>query len=166
MSREQALRSLAVLIVCALAAWSLFSGPPPAPAPAPRPAPGPKVVEPERLPPREIPERPAPRKAAGRTSEAPLPPEVASKINAVLDHVDKRGEPMAGYVGGREFQNREGVLPRRDADGDPIRYREWDVNPKISGVNRGPERLVTGSDGSAYFTDDHYRTFIKIRGSP
>ena len=27
----------------------------------------------------------------------------------------------------------------------------------------GPERLVTGSDGSAYYTDDHYKTFKKIR---
>ena len=44
-----------------------------------------------------------------------------------------------------------------------IAYQEWDVNPKVEGVNRGTERLVTGSDGSAYVTADHYRTFTKIR---
>lgn len=43
-----------------------------------------------------------------------------------------------------------------------ITYREWDVNPKIKGVDRGEERLVTGSDGSAYYTADHYQTFIHI----
>jgi len=37
------------------------------------------------------------------------------------------------------------------------------VNPRMPGKNRGPERLVTGSDGSAYYTADHYKSFIKIR---
>ena len=44
-----------------------------------------------------------------------------------------------------------------------IKYREWDTHPLRHGVNRGAERLITGSDGSAYFTEDHYRTFKKIR---
>ncbi|MGO9868230.1 MAG: ribonuclease domain-containing protein [Rhodomicrobium sp.] len=42
-------------------------------------------------------------------------------------------------------------------------YQEWDVNPRVPGVNRGAQRLVTGSDGSAYYTDDHYKTFTQIR---
>jgi guanyl-specific ribonuclease Sa len=54
-------------------------------------------------------------------------------------------------------------LPRQDKRGRTIKYREWDVNPQRPGVNRGPERLVTGSDHSAYYTDDHYRSFKKIR---
>jgi guanyl-specific ribonuclease Sa len=37
------------------------------------------------------------------------------------------------------------------------------VNPKVEGVNRGTERLITGSDGSAYVTADHYKTFTKVR---
>jgi ribonuclease T1 len=31
------------------------------------------------------------------------------------------------------------------------------------GTNRGAERLVTGSDGSAYYTSDHYQTFRRIQ---
>ncbi len=55
-------------------------------------------------------------------------------------------------------------MPRaRRAAAEPITYQEWDVNRKVSGVNRGAERLITGSDGSAYYTSDHYRTFTKIR---
>ena len=50
-----------------------------------------------------------------------------------------------------------------DENGRRIKYREWDVNPLRPGVNRGAERLVTGSDGTAYYTDDHYATFKKIR---
>jgi ribonuclease T1 len=65
----------------------------------------------------------------------------------------RRGEPLPGYVGGRVFENRELRLPKG-------RYREYDVNPKIRGRNRGPERLVIERrTGKAYYTQDHYRTF-------
>jgi guanyl-specific ribonuclease Sa len=57
------------------------------------------------------------------------------------------------------------VLPQTTPGGDPITYQEWDVNPYQKGVNRGAERLVTGSDGSAWYTNDHYSTFVQVRGS-
>ena len=90
-------------------------------------------------------------------------PNVPEKVEKVLKYIDEHHEPPQGHEGGRDFHNAEGHLPRRDDRGRTITYREWDVNPKIPGVNRGPERLVTGSDGSAYYTPDHYRTFIRIR---
>lgn len=87
-------------------------------------------------------------------------------INAakVLDRVTQKGAPFPGYKGGGKFDNSGTgmVLPRSNADG-PITYRKWDVNPYIKGQNRGPERLVTGSEGSAYSTRDHYESFVKIR---
>jgi len=30
-------------------------------------------------------------------------------------------------------------------------------------MNRGPERIVTGSDGRAYYTSDHYTTFTEMK---
>jgi guanyl-specific ribonuclease Sa len=54
------------------------------------------------------------------------------------------------------------VLPRFDPKGNPITYREYDVNPYTPGVNRGAERIVIGSDGSKYYTGDHYRTFVRF----
>ena len=81
----------------------------------------------------------------------------------VLEYVDKNGEAMSGYEGGRTFGNFEKRLPQTDDKGRRVKYREWDVNPLRPGVNRGAERLVTGSDGSAHYTDDHYSTFKKIR---
>ncbi len=80
----------------------------------------------------------------------------------VLRYIRQQGEAPANYVGGREFQNRESRLPKRDSQGRKLRYSEWDVRPKVAGQNRGPERLVTGSDHSAWYTADHYRTFQKI----
>jgi ribonuclease T1 len=54
-------------------------------------------------------------------------------------------------------------LPKIGKNNKRINYREWDVNPKIEGKNRGKERLVTGDDDSAYFTNDHYQSFKKIK---
>jgi guanyl-specific ribonuclease Sa len=95
--------------------------------------------------------------------EIKLPKGVPAKVGTVLKYFDEHQKAMKGYEGGRVFGNFEKLLPRKDAKDKPIKYHEWDVNPLKPGVNRGPERLVTGSDGSAYYTDDHYKTFKKIR---
>jgi ribonuclease T1 len=75
----------------------------------------------------------------------------------VYDYVIKNKKAMEGYVGGREFKNKEGQLPMGST------YQEWDVKPKIQGQNRGAERLVTSQNGEGYYTSDHYKTFTKIK---
>ncbi|CCH56611.1 guanine-specific ribonuclease N1 and T1 [Fibrisoma limi BUZ 3] len=87
---------------------------------------------------------------------------IPRKVYDVLNYVRQHGRAPDGYVGGRRFGNFEGHLPRQDLSGSRINYQEWDVNPKVRGQNRGAERLVTGSDGRAYYTRDHYNTFIEI----
>jgi ribonuclease T1 len=68
----------------------------------------------------------------------------------------RHGHPLPGYIGGRTFQNRERTLPRG-------RYREYDVHPKVPGKNRGAERIVIDQrSGKAYYTADHYRSFIPM----
>jgi dienelactone hydrolase len=109
------------------------------------------------------PTAPAPAKAPPKETPTKTEAKVPEKVLKVLKHVDERGEALDGYEGGRTFLNVEKHLPQTDDAGKRIKYREWDVNPLRQGTNRGPERLVTGSDGSAYYTDDHYRTFTKIR---
>ena len=101
--------------------------------------------------------------AASPLSTAGLP----SRALTTLGYIDEHHNPPDGYVGGSTYQNdgRGGgqTLPQKDAHGATIAYQEWDVNPHMQGVNRGAERLITGSDGSAYYTDDHYDTFRRIR---
>jgi dienelactone hydrolase/guanyl-specific ribonuclease Sa len=107
-----------------------------------------------------------PAPAAGPLAARP-PKAATSKIPQrvldVLEYVDRHGEAMPNYEGGRTFGNFERRLPMTDDRGRRIRYREWDVRPRRPGVNRGAERLVTGSDGKAYYTDDHYSSFQTIR---
>lgn len=88
---------------------------------------------------------------------------IPPKVYKVLDYVKKNGQAMRGYSGGRKFQNRERLLNMTDARGNKIQYQEWDVNPKVRGRNRGMERLITGSDNRAWYTNDHYRSFIEIK---
>ncbi|HRI00943.1 MAG TPA: ribonuclease domain-containing protein [Saprospiraceae bacterium] len=88
---------------------------------------------------------------------------VPGYVYTILEFIDEHGVAPEGYVGGRRFQNREKRLSQTDDNGDKILYQEWDVHEKIEGQNRGAERLVTGSNHSAYYTKDHYKNFIKIR---
>jgi len=83
--------------------------------------------------------------------------EVPQKARDVLAEIQKRnGEPLPGYVGGRSFANREHRLPRG-------KYREYDVNPKIRGRSRGTERIVIEQrTGKAYYSRDHYETFVPM----
>ena len=101
--------------------------------------------------------------AATGAGRIPVGPGTEKAWN-VLARVNAKGSPMPGYKGGSVFENAAGRLPGVDGAGNPISYREWDVNPYTKGVDRGPERVVTGSDGSAYFTGDHYDSFLQFWG--
>ena len=89
--------------------------------------------------------------------------EIPQKVYDVLKYIRANNRAMDGYVGGRVFSNREKIVPQFDADGKPIHYQEWDVNPKVQGKNRGTERILTGSDGRAWYTNDHYQSFKEIK---
>jgi ribonuclease T1 len=93
---------------------------------------------------------------SGTDDHAPAitPPQKARDLLTLLQ--ERGGTPLPGYIGGRDFQNRERRLPRG-------RYREYDVNPKIRGRTRDAERIVIEQrTGKAYYTGDHYRTFIPL----
>ena len=56
-------------------------------------------------------------------------------------------------IGGDRFGNYEGLLP----DGN---YWECDVN--YEGGYRGAERIIYSTDGSIYYTNDHYNSFTQL----
>lgn len=108
------------------------------------------------------------QKADRNFQQSPAIPVVSSKnipknVLIVLQYVRENDAPPQGYVGGRKFGNYEGILPKKDARGMKIYYKEWDTNPKIQGKNRGAERLVTSSDKKAYYTQNHYQSFVEIK---
>ena len=65
------------------------------------------------------------------------------------------------------FDNKEArVLPMRDYAGNEIDYTKYRVRRLARTANHvndpGAERLIVGSDGSMYYTPDHYKTFVRI----
>ena len=56
-------------------------------------------------------------------------------------------------IGGDRFGNYEGLLPKGN-------YRECDVN--YTGGFRGSERIIYGTDGSIWYTNDHYESFTQL----
>jgi guanyl-specific ribonuclease Sa len=100
------------------------------------------------------PEAPSLERAPAAPEAVPAPLERARQVLAAIEA--RGGEPLDGYVGGRTFHNRERRLP-------PGRYREYDVHPRVPGRDRGPERLVVDqATGRAYYTGDHYRSFVPL----
>jgi guanyl-specific ribonuclease Sa len=99
---------------------------------------------------------PPPDQQLHRAAKDPL-----QKAKDLLEAIQRHeGKALPGHIGGRVFQNRERRLPRG-------RYREYDVNARIRGRSRGAERIVIEQDtGRAYYTGDHYRTFMPLNEIP
>jgi ribonuclease T1 len=70
----------------------------------------------------------------------------------------KQNGPFQYPQDGKTFGNREKLLPMRVQG----YYREYTV--KTPGArDRGARRIVAGNGGEFYYTDDHYRSFRRIR---
>lgn len=82
-----------------------------------------------------------------------LPPEARQTL-----HLIKTNGALPYRQDGRTFHNREGRLPKR-ASGY---YREYTVATP-GARDRGARRIVAGNGGEFYYTEDHYRSFRRIR---
>lgn len=95
--------------------------------------------------------------ADGEVALASLPAE-ARATHALI----RRGGPFPHSKDGTVFFNREGLLPARPRG----HYREYTVATP-GARDRGARRIVTGGDaragGDFWYTDDHYRSFRRIR---
>jgi len=86
-----------------------------------------------------------------------FPAEEREAIHDALDRI-RHGGPFLHAKDGSEFSNREGRLPTRAAG----YYREYTVETP-GATDRGARRIVAGAAGDVYFTDDHYRTFVRLQ---
>jgi ribonuclease T1 len=90
--------------------------------------------------------------------------QTSEKIDDIVKYAKThKGSSRSGYNGGSNYKNKEQLLPKKDAKGRSITYREYDVNPKKSGIGRDGERVVIGSNDKVYYTKDHYKTFIEVK---
>jgi len=85
-------------------------------------------------------------------SPAQLPPEAVTVLLMLFN-----GSPFPNKQDGATFQNRERILPAQPSGF----YREYTVK-KPGESDRGPWRIVTGADGSKFWTADHYASFQEV----
>ncbi|WP_438473317.1 ribonuclease domain-containing protein [Rhodococcus erythropolis] len=113
-----------------------------------------------------VPSSSAPSSSAVKTTQR-TNSDAPTRVLATLVEIDAGRWPDSanapGTKGGITFRNSEGRLPAVGAGGGRVVYQEWDVNAKKNGQGRDAERIVTGNDGSAWYTLDHYDTFVRIR---
>ena len=102
---------------------------------------------------------PAPASARSRADAveivalAELPPEARQTVLLI-----RRGGPFPYERDGVVFGNFERLLPVRERG----YYREYTV-PTPGVKHRGARRVVSGRSGDLYYTDDHYKSFRRIR---
>jgi ribonuclease T1 len=106
-------------------------------------------------PPTAASDAPQPREPikADEIEAANLPREARSTLQLI-----RSGGPFPYVKDGTVFGNREGLLPSEPRG----YYHEYTV--KTPGErDRGARRIIAGSNGEYYYTDDHYRSFRRIR---
>lgn len=84
--------------------------------------------------------------------------EERAAITAVARAID-RGGPFAYRKDGVTFENREARLAAH-----PRGYWHEYTVPTPGSDDRGARRIIAGGDGELFYTRDHYRTFLRIRG--
>ena len=86
-------------------------------------------------------------------AESRLPREGRATLELI-----RAGGPYPYAQDDKTFQNREGILPEQRRG----YYREYTVLTPGSG-DRGARRIISGSAGDRYWTDDHYDSFRQIK---
>jgi len=83
--------------------------------------------------------------------------DLPAEARQTLELIKSNG-PFPHKQDGSTFGNRERRLPLR-AQGY---YREYTV--KTPGArDRGARRIISGNGGEFYYTEDHYKSFMRIR---
>jgi len=96
----------------------------------------------------------SPPASAAEIAVAGLPPEARETLALI-----RQGGPFPYKQDGTEFGNRERLLPSKERG----YYREYTVKTPGAG-DRGARRIIAGGGSrELYYTDDHYRSFSRIR---
>jgi hypothetical protein len=93
-------------------------------------------------------------------------PTLPSDVQSALGEI-KRGVPRPNVRNPKPFANdgRGGTarLPWTDANGNPITYAEHTVNARPPGGTLDAKRIIVGSDGSIWYTLDHFKTLLSVQ---
>jgi len=95
----------------------------------------------------------------GRENNVASIPSIGSIPNTQLNtNINNTMAEIMRGESGRPFRNNENHLPLMDSNGNPITYREYNVEAIFSGRDNNVHRIVVGSNGNYYYTNTHYGT--------
>ena len=91
-----------------------------------------------------------------------LPPNVSKRLNEINKGINNPNvrKPKIFENSGKGNTPR---LPDVDVYGNQITYTEYTVNPRPPHGYLDAERIVVGSNGSIYYTPDHFLTWIQVK---
>jgi ribonuclease T1 len=156
--RQRTIGALLAALVAAALGWWLGTATAEESAPATTTVTVTVTAAPAETEPQPVPDEPA---ATGTDAASGLPWIAAFQLppegRETLELIEAGG-PFPYERDGTVFQNRESILP----DESRGYYREYTV-PTPGSDDRGARRIVAGSGGELYYTDDHYESFGRIR---
>lgn len=79
-------------------------------------------------------------------------------LHLTFDRIE-RGDKFPHRNDGSTFRNLEKRLPKQ-----PVGYYTEYVHPTPGMSGPGPQRVIIGKGGEAFYTHDHYNSFRKVRG--
>ena len=94
----------------------------------------------------------APTAANGEIALSSLPAQAATTVGLI-----EKGGPFPYRQDGVVFNNAERLLPAQPRGF----YHEYTV-PTPGSPDRGARRIITGQDGSYYYTANHYESFVRV----
>ncbi|MBO9520315.1 MAG: ribonuclease [Nocardioidaceae bacterium] len=97
-------------------------------------------------------DRPAATPTSGAVALTDLPREAAATYRLI-----ENGGPFPYDRDGVVFRNAERLLPPQPRG----YYHEYTV-PTPGSQDRGARRIVVGDEGEVYYTEDHYRSFVRV----
>ncbi len=90
--------------------------------------------------------------SSGAVALSKLPPQAATTVGLV-----RSGGPFPYAQDGVVFGNAERHLPTEPRGF----YHEYTV-PTPGATDRGARRMITGQNGTWYYTADHYESFVRV----
>ena len=162
MKKSPLLAALFLTIVAVVTGYNSWKGRPAVVPDEPRTtSPAPQTLPPSSQPRADkAPDNTAPPERHESQTELALsqiPADERAAVTAVAGTIDSNG-PFPYAKDGTIFRNAERRLPSKDRR----YYREYTV-PTPGSDTRGARRLISGQKGELFYTNDHYRTFVRIR---
>lgn len=105
------------------------------------------------------------KKIPSEEDKSPKKDPIPKKAYDILERIKKNGgRPPGGYIKPSIFRN----IPQESGEkkipnpNKKVEYVRYDIDPTYWDSKRGEERIIIGTDGSVWYTPDHYKSWFRM----